>query len=355
MYEAFSTLISEFIHDGRGNIILLFLVFLTTFFLLTCCVLFLITIFLRIKNKAKEKINKKRMSHWDPYLLAVMDGSMSPGKAAEKIKKRNSLPFLLYLEQYIYLLRGKEKERLEDLGRLSSKKLQSLLHCPFRRRRILGMHLLVIFHARVEGKITLDAHDKDLSLLSIRELRTIPQMEIKKQIIQFLSTCPYLSPVYMSNILADMGVEIIPILKDIIKNRNDHPFMQIVAIDTLRRMHDAETLHLTDEILQKDTDPGILRTWLKYIEDSGNRQYVRQVRPFIHHPSVKVRLAAIRAYIELSDALDSEEIIRFFNDVSVKVAINAAEKLRNVKNLPYIPIDKINEYRWGDIFLKMVY
>ncbi|MDZ7797883.1 MAG: hypothetical protein U5N56_13005 [Candidatus Marinimicrobia bacterium] len=280
---------------------------------------------------------------------------MSPRKATEKIKKRNSLPFLLYLEKYIYLLRGKEKERLEVLGRLSSKKLQSLLHCPFRRRRILGIHLLVIFHARVEGKITLDMHDKDLSLLSIRELRTIPQMEIKEQVIWFLFTLPYLSPVYMSNIISDMGVEIIPLLQDIIKNKNDFPFMQIVAIDTLRRMHDSETLHLTNEILQKDTDPGILRTWLKYIEDCGNQRYVREVRPFIYHPSIKVRLAAIRAYIELSDTLDSEEIIRFFNDVSVKVAINAAEKLRNVKNLPYIPIDEINEYRWGNIYLKMVY
>ncbi|MDZ7822237.1 MAG: HEAT repeat domain-containing protein [Candidatus Marinimicrobia bacterium] len=355
MVEFFSTFVSGFIHGSEDRVILIILVVLTSVFLLVITVLFFITVYLRIHNKTKVIRQKRLKKQWDPYLLAVMDGTLSPRKAFTRISKRNSLTFLLYLEDYIRLLRGKEKERLEAMGRMSSKKLESLLHCPFRRRRYLGLHLLILFHGRIHRKVRLDPRDMDMSLLSIRELQNAPEVEIKKQIIQILYKFPYLSPVYMSNILAGMGVEIIPVLRDIIKNRKDRPFMQIVAIDALRRMHDADSLRMTDQVLHRDQDPGVLRTWLKYIEDQGDRQYFEAVRNFISHPRTNVRMAAIRAYIELSDRIGSRDIIRFFNDPSVNVAVNAAEKLRDVKQLPHFSIEEIREYRWADIYLRMVY
>jgi hypothetical protein len=356
MLEFLPTFLRDFIAGSDDRFILLLLVSVTSIFILISTLLFLVTVFLRIYNRTRESYKQKLRRRWDPFVLAVMEGSMPAEQAAERIVRRNTLTFLLYLEDYIHTLRGKERERLQELGRLSSKKLKNLLHCPFPRRRLLSQHLIVLFRVKKYYKrIWPDSHKRYLALLSIREMRQVPDPDVKKKVMHYLFRLPYISPVYISNILADMGEEIVPVLQDIVLDPQRHAFYRMVAVDTLRRMHERGALEMTELVLQKNTPPGVVSAWMTFLEDEGNESFVDIIRPYTAHPDVSLRIPAVRAFIELSNKMELDDVARFFNDASVKVAINAAEKLRNFNHLPHFGEEEINAFRWADIYRRMVY
>jgi len=356
MMEFLPTFLRDFIARSDDRFILVLLVVITSVFVSISFILFMITVFLRIYNKMRESYKHRLRGEWDPFLLAVMEGSMPAEKAASRIVRRNTLTFLLYLEEYIHTLRGSERERLQELGRLSTKKLKNLLHCPFPRRRLLSLHLIVLFRDKKHyHRLWLDPYDRDLALLSLREMYQINDAEIRQRVIDRLFKLPWVSPVYISNIFAEMGVEIIPFLRDIILDREQYTFYRVVAVDALRRMHEQAAIDLTDAILEKSTHPAILSAWMAFIEDQGDDSLTDRVRPYMRHPDESVRISAVRAFIELSDRIESEDISRFFDDISQKVAINAAEKLRNFNRLPHIAEEEIDAFRWADIYRRMVY
>jgi len=354
MFESINIFIKEFLGQGDDRIILFILIIMITFFFLITVILFIIAVYLRILNRSRKQWENKKHSIWSPIILGVMDGSLNPRDAFSQIKEKHSLSYLLYLEHYIDLLKGKEKDRLIALGRLSIKKLRKLLNCLSREKRIVAMHMISLLHSEEEFIRSKDDKKKP-SLIHLREMRFIKDLKGKNRIFNALFSFPFVSPVYISNILADMGTDIIPWLRKVLRNKQYGSYIHLITIETLRRLHDAGSLKVTDDILNTRKDPVILSAWLRFIEVMGDKNFMNAVYPFIGHPSPMVRLAAVQAYIEISDILTPGEVAAFFNDPYVMVAVQASKKIRSNIILPHIPIDDINDYRWQEIFRRMVY
>jgi len=63
----------------------------------------------------------------------------------------------------------------------------------------------------------------------------------------------------------------------------------------------------------------------------------------------------VESYISLSGSISIEDIKHFFNDASVQVAIYAAKKLEFMNTVPYLELEEIDEFKWADIYKRMVY
>jgi len=343
-------------HGSSDQVILVILIIIIAFFFVITIALFFVTVYLRAKNSYIQYRDERRSKKWDPIILDVMDGNLSPKEAFERLKWRNSIAYLLRLELYIDMVKGEEKKRLLGLGKMSMGKLHHLLQSRNRRKELYGVHLLGLFDPKDQFKY-LKFHSDDfiMTLTMIREMRTINEFRVKEHLIHMLFMFKYLSPVYFSNILVDMGTEITPILKMIIRERQDHPYEQIVAIETIKRMHYADCLPMTKEILTNNDNPLVLTACLRYQAEMGDESYAAAAKALTIHPNTMVRKAAVDAYLTLANTLRSEDIVRFFNDPTVQVAVSAAKKLRMFDSVPYFEMEEIDKFKWADIYKRMVY
>lgn len=356
MLESVSNFISRFLQGSQNEIVLIILIVLISVFFFITLVLLMITLYLRISSIRKQKREIMRSRHWDPLILSVMDGSLRPKDAYEQLKWRNSIAYLLHLELYIDMVKGKEKERLLKLGNLSLDRLHDLIVSKNRKKRLYGVHLLGLFDRSEQSEyIKFDEKDIIYSLIMIREMRTVNDFSLKIRLIQMLFLFKYISPIYLSNILVDMGNEIIPVLKELIRDRTDHPYEQIVAFETLRRMHYSDGLDISDKILRTTEHPMVLTSCLRYVKEMGNDEQLEIVKTYIRHPHVQVRKAAVDAYISLAPDLDPDDVKHIFNDPAVKIAVSAAKLMQLSSNIPFLDGEEINELKWADIYKRMVF
>jgi hypothetical protein len=347
--------LSEFISfkNGEGllSILLLFIVF---FFIITLS-LFLYAVFQRIKNKLLDKQEEHLRKNWDQVILLVMHDHIHPFDGYKKLKKKHSISYLFYLEEYIDLLKGKEKERLLTLGRLSLKKVYRYLHSKNHQKIIYGIHLIGIFHPEEQYKfLLLNTNDMNITLTAIREMHAADEVHIKEHLIRLLFRLPNISYIYISNLLVEMGSDIVPFLKQVIESKFDAPNEQLIAIETVRRLHNMDCLDLSEKVLSQSKDPGVLSSWLRYLEDQKDMNQFFLIYPFIDHPNPHVRTAAIRVYLTLSDKLSADDIEQIFNDSDIIVPINAAEIICRKKNFPYISTGAIEDLKWKDIYKEIL-
>jgi hypothetical protein len=357
MLQKFTDFIRAFIAEGEDPLILGTLVALLLFFSFSTIILFLVILSLRFRNRYIQAYRIRQQRRWDPLILSVMDGSMPPGRAHQEIRRNESIPYLMYLEKYIDVLKGKERDRLTALGSLSGNRISKLLRSGSRKKRLIGIHLMALFQREDNfPRVTIPQNDTELALLSIREMRFATATSVKKKLLERLLNFRYISPIYIGNILADMGGSISPLLRQVILQAKQHSFVQIIAIEALKRMHDASCLDLTPQILgQSGQSAPLLSAWLRYLEQLADQRYLELIQPYRQHPNEMVRIAAVRASIEISPDISPQNIERYFNDPSVQVAINAAEKLRTHPDLPYFDMKVIAGFRWGEIYREMVY
>ncbi len=341
---------------SSDQIVLVILVLMITLFSLITFSLFLVTIYLRIYNTWKNFWEKRMQIKWGEVFLDLIDGKINAREAFQSLKWTYTISYLLFLEKYIDMIKGREQQQLIILGRLSSKKLYSLVRSKKLKNKLYGIHLTAIFHIEEQiSNINFNMKDVETSLIAVREMAAIGDYESKEKLLKLLFSFSYVSPIYMSNIIAEMGNSVIPILELIIKHRTNNPFEQVVALESLKRLHHYEFFDLAKHILSITQHPSVVSSCLNYIERMGNEKYLDLLEPFYHYPSASVRTAAARAYIAISPLLNSEYLARFFDDESVQVAVSAANKLKDKKILPHIPVKTVDYLKWGIIYKRMVF
>lgn len=338
-------------------IFLFFLVLLLVlFFILMVFSLIIATSFLRIKNIQKARWKKKLHQHWDSIFLALMEDEISLKEAVERIKYRNNISYLIYLERYMALLKGKEKDRLIALGRISLNKLHRLINSSQRRNRLYGIHFLSLFHPEEQMKYLLyDENDIEFSLIIIRELIKVDKYELKKELLRILFIFKYVSPIYLSTIIAEMGSEIIPLLVMVIEYEVDNPFKQMLALEALRRLHYSKGVELSKYLLENNMHSLVSISCLNFIEELGDESHQNIVKLYMKHDDSSVRSAAVQAYIAITPNLTEKDIITFFDDKSVHVAVKAANKLRDRDYLPYVSVKEADYLKWGIVYKRMVF
>ena len=347
--------LSQFFSFNNGHGLLSILVLCILFFFLITLVLFFFAVFLRIKNKLITQQDIHFQKNWDSVFLEVMHDRIHPFDGYKKLKKKHSIRYLFYLEEYVDLLKGKEKERLLTLGRLSLKKVYRYLCSRDHGKIIYGIHLIGIFHPEEQYKfLMLNTNDINTTLTAIREMHAVDDISIKEQLVKILFKLPNISYIYISNLLVEMGNDIVPFLRQVIKNRFTAPNEQMIAIETVRRLHNMECLDLSEKVLTQAQDPGVLSSWLRYLEDQKDMNQLELIRPFIEHPNPHVRTAAIRVYLGLSDTLSAEDILRIFNDSDIIVPINAVEVIARSMTFPYLSTGSIENLKWKDIYKEIL-
>ncbi|MFA6617984.1 MAG: hypothetical protein WCT23_02825 [Candidatus Neomarinimicrobiota bacterium] len=343
--------------QNQLSIVVVYLVlFLILLFILITFSLIIVTSFLRIKNITKAYWQKKLYAHWDSVFLALIDEKISCKEAFDKIRRRDSIAYLMYLERYISMLKGREKVHLVALGRMSSEKLHRLVNSSQRRRRLYGIHFLSLFHPEEQiSYLRYDKNDIEFSLTMIRELIKVDKYEIKEQLLRILFKFRYVSPVYLSIIMAEMGSEIIPLLVMVIEYERNDPFKQMVAMEALRRLHYSKGAELSKYLLENTMYPLVAISCLNFIEDMGDESHQHIVKLYMKHSNPLVRSAAAQAYIAITPNLSEKDIIAFFDDESVVVAVKAARKLKDKDLLPYVSVGKMDYLKWGIVYKRMVF
>ncbi|MBN2780542.1 MAG: HEAT repeat domain-containing protein [Candidatus Marinimicrobia bacterium] len=356
MTDILNTFISRFMHDSNDKVVLTLLLAMILFFFTVTVILFFVTVYLRVYNNFKEGRDRALHAHWDPVILGVADESIHILDGFRHLRKKYSMTYLLYLEQYIDLLKGKERDRLITLGKLSLKNVYRDLRCRKQKKIMHALHMIGLFRPEEQmANYTFDPRNVEMSLITIREMRTIDNIRIKEQLVHMIFMFNYVSPMYIKNILVDMGEDIVPLLRQIIRERYDSPSQQIIALETINSLHLADLLELSGDVLNKSRHPGVIAACLRFIENVGGASQKERVLPLLSDRNPAVRQAAVRAYISVTDKITRKEIAAFFNDEHVMIPVSAARKLQEVSALPYISLEEIDSFRWADIYKRMVY
>jgi len=351
----FSEKLFRLITFSDGMPLLSILISLIIFFFLITLGLFFFAVAQRIKNSLVSLQDRILSKNWDKINLYVMHDDMHPFDAYKKLRKRNSIRYLLYLEHYVDYLKGKEKERLLSLGRMCLKKIYRNLNSKNKAKVIHGIHVIGIFHPEEQYKfLRMNTNDMNMVLTAIREIHAVNDVAVKEELIKMLFKYPDISYIYISNILVEMGRDIIPFLRQVIKERFAAPSEQMIAIETIRRMHDNTCLDLSEKLLRNTEDPGVLACWFRYLEAQKDETQLPLIKSFTEHPHAQVRTAAVRACLSLSPKLNAEDVIRIFNDKNIMVPINAAEIIEKTGNFPYLSTGSIENLRWKDIYKEIL-
>jgi len=325
-------------------------------FLVLTVFLFLMAAFLRIKNKITSLYHKFLKKNWDAVILKIMYDEMHPYDGFKKLRRKHSLSYLFHIEEYIDLLKGKEKDRLMKLGRMSLKNIYKLLRSKDTGKQIYGIHFIGLFHPEEQYKfLMVNSRDMNMTMTAIKEMHAAKDIHIKEQLVRMLLTFPYISYIYISNLLVEMGPDIVPFLRQVIEKRHQYPHEQMIAIETVRRMKIHGCLDLGEKVLLGTEDPGVMACWCKYIEDQKDVHQLHLVIPLMEHEDPGVRTAATRAFLVMADKIDSEIIKKIFNDRSVMVAVNAYEILKGESaNMPYLSVGSIEKLKWADIYKEIL-
>jgi HEAT repeat protein len=167
-----------------------------------------------------------------------------------------------------------------------------------------------------------------VSMSAARALTARPWATNVRKIVSRVGRFSEWNSRFLRATLTALGPTAVPELRKVVLDPEQHPRVRAVAVEVLGELADPEAPVLADALLEEHGDVDLVAASLRVIGRSGDRRYLRRVRPLCWHEDPVIRAQAIAALSRLASDSDYELLEDALHDPSPWVALHAARGLR---------------------------
>lgn len=298
--------------------------------LLTSLAFALLALALRLLNDHRTRQAARLTLRWEPAMLEVLGGAAPPEAIFERVDDRDGLRFLRFLLRYARLLRGAER----DLVRAMARPYLSLLLPRLRRGTAESRGNAVLMLARM-GMPTyaeavagaLDDESPIVSMIAARSLFRPGHEEHFPAVIGHLPRFTGWSRSFLASMLAGGGPNAAPLLRAVLRDRNQSTLVRAVVSDALRELNDLASVPLALELMQTETNRELVAGCLRILKQLGHEEHVPPIRRMADAEDPVVRAAAVSAIGALGGESEIALMQDRLDDPSFWVSLEAARGL----------------------------
>lgn len=283
----------------------------------------------RIATERRERQREALRERWEePVLLALADPELL-SDVWDRVEHDEELEFINFALGYARRVRGVERDVLKRAARPYLARLVERVHdhrVEIRTRAVqtLGTLGLPIYEDKVVG--ALDDPSPLVAMVAARGLaREAPRYA--PMILRRLSRFDGWSRSFLASMLAGMGSEAAPALREAFGRVREVPWVRAIAADALRLLGDLEAGDLAAEVIEVEGDRELLAAALRLLASVGRPEHVTVVRVRCASPDFVIRAHALTALGTLGEEEDVHRLRSAVQDPSPWVAIHAARGL----------------------------
>lgn len=321
---------------GLGERLLLFLAIGIGVLLLFAIAFALSVILLRLKNQ-RIAARWSRLEHkWDETILMVLEGERDLAAFRDLVASDEELYCVNYIMRYARWLRGVERERAIALAQPYLHHVVPRAHGRDPQRRARAVQTLGELGLAAHAEIVIAALDDASPLVAMVAARALARKEHPQHlgpVLAHLHRFTTWSPNFLASLLAAVGPDAAPALREVLSDRSRTPAVRAVVATALAYIYDYEAADVAASVLQDQQDKELITACLRLMGRVGREEHLDQVRHFIEAEDFAVRAAAASALGSLGRVEDLARLRSACEDDSRWVALHAARALRDAGDL----------------------
>ena len=285
---------------------------------------------LRLVNEAKNRRWERLNKRWEPAMLEVLGGAAEPEAIFDRVDDKDAHFFLAFLLGYARLLRGDE----QDMVRVMAGPYLPLIVPKVERGTAESRGNAVLMLARmgmpqyadaVAG--ALDDESPIVAMIAARSLFRPGHEEHFPAVLEHLPRFTGWSRSFLASMLAGGGWNTAPLLRRIMRDRNERPLVRAVACDALRELNDLDSVPVAVELLADETDRELVAGSLRILKQLGHREHVSAVRLMAVSRDPVIRATAVSALGAIGGSPEIPLLQEKLDDPSFWVSLEAARGL----------------------------
>lgn len=288
------------------------------------------TLALRIQNERRERRWQRLRERWDePLLVALADPDEAQALHA-LVEPQYRLHFVRFILEYARRVRGEEREILKDLAQPYLQPIADRTwsrYSEIRTRAVQTLGTLGLPRFSAEVLTALDDESPLVAMVAARSLCRKEHAEYAPAVLRRLSRFEGWSARFLASMLAEIGPDATPALRDTLDDEREAPWVRAVAADALRLLGDFEAGDIAAQVADAAEDRELAASALELLSVVGRPEHAEVIRKRCASPDFVVRSHAVAALGVLGDEEDARRLLAAMADPSPWVAISAAQGL----------------------------
>jgi len=290
----------------------------------------------RLSGNRRARRRVRLEAGWLQGVLGLFTDPAAPGALPDPttLHPQDRLHFLEFLLRHVRLLKGEERDRLEDGARPYLPGLAPLLRDrdPYQRARaaeILGQLGLPAFAPQLRA--ALEDTTELVAMVAARALAREGDVDSVHPVLASLARFENWSPQYLVALLVNFGAGAAPELLEVLLDRGRSPAVRAVAADALAELNRLEAVDPAARLLREEgSHEELASALLRLLARLGTPAQLEEVRRLATAPTPHVRALALRAVSALGDGSTELPLLQAaLDDPSPWVALQAARGLRS--------------------------
>lgn len=287
-------------------------------------------VYLRVRTDLRERRWKSLVARWEgPVLNAILEPETAPQVHAA-IAEADRLRFVRFVLEYSRRVKGEERALLRDLALPYLGPIAERAWSPRAEVRLRAIQTLGTLGLPRYGGEVLTALDDSSPLVAMVAARSLCRKEYPEYapaVLRRLRRFEVWSPSFMASMLAAVGADAAPALRETLADDGQAPLARAVAANALRLLADFESGDIAAHVVEMESDPELLAAALRLLAGVGRPEHATVIRVRCTSPDDRVRSTAVSALGMLALDEDDNRLLGAMSDPSPWVAIQAARGL----------------------------
>lgn len=319
--------------DGRmGERLLLFLVIGIAVLLAFAIAFAISVVLLRIKNQRKAAKWNLLERRWDETILTVLEGDKELSAFWDLVAPHEEMFCVNYIMRYARWLRGVERERAVGLAQPYLHRIVPRANARDAQRRARAIQTLGQLGLAGHSDVVTQALDDQSPLVAMVAARALARKEhpqFLRPVLSHLHRFTTWSPNFLASLLAAVGPEAAPDLRDVLRDSSRPPDVRAVVATALGYIYDYDAADVAAVVLEVEREKELVTACLRLMGRVGRDEHLPLVRGFIASGEFAVRAAAASTLGSLGREEDLARLRNACEDDSRWVALHAARALRD--------------------------
>ncbi len=291
-------------------------------------------VFLRVRNDFRARRWHRIEGRWYPALLDLLAGDTTAATLLPYVQQSEVVPVLEICGRMVRRVSGDDRKIIRDFARPLLGGLGPMLGARQPEKRANAIQLLTSLGTDDEFRSEVVAALVDpsplVSMVAARVVASRRRIDLASEVLGQLDRFEMWSEAFLASMLASMGSEIAPELRDSFSSSDCSSTVRSVTARALAEFRDLPASDIAAGFIQEDgqDDRVLMIASLRVIEAVGQTKHLEVVRPLLGHEDSVIRALAATILGKIGVAADGVALAAAVSDESPWVAIHAATALR---------------------------
>jgi HEAT repeat protein len=282
---------------------------------------------LRLVNDARDRRRARFALKWQDGLLLALADEEAAAALRNSVLEDERIHFVGFAVQYARRLRGDGRDALAGLVKPFLDPIVARAASPrveVRARAIQTLGMLGLPEHATRVIAALDDPSPLVAMVAARALALEESPEYAEAVLARLPRFGGWNRRFLASMLAAMGPGVSASLRSGMADARAEPRSRAILAEALQIQGDLAAADVAADILMKETDPELLGSALRLLQDVGRPEHVEAVRAHVESANATVRAHALEALGAVGGEGDIPELVASMRDPSPWAALSAA-------------------------------